>query len=91
MTLEEFSDILGVNLEITRYANQENRYTASFEHTEVKESRNSGILCSSYGDGNTPECAMNDYAGKISNKWLVLNAYTDNRKEFGVPSLEKLK
>jgi len=88
MTLEEFADIIGVDLTITRYANQENRYTASFQDAEVKESRYSGILGSEYGNDKTPALAMSDYADKISNKWLVLNAYSDNRKEFGVPSLE---
>ncbi len=88
MTLEELGDIAGVNLIITRYANQENRYTADFEHTEIKENQDSGILRSTYGNGKTPKCAMSDYAGKISNKWLVINAYSDNRKEFGIPLLE---
>jgi len=85
MTIEELADILAVDLQIRRYANQLNRYTASFERTGVKESKSDRILSSTHGNGKTPQEAISDYTKKICGKWLVVNAYSDNRIEFGVP------
>lgn len=85
MTIEELADILGVNLVIRRYANQNNRYTAEFERTEIKIQKESVFFYGEHGTGKTPQEAISDYAKKIRGKWLVINAYSNNRKEFGVP------
>ena len=85
MTIEELADILGVDLIIRRYANQNNRYIAQFERTEVKQCKTDKILNSEYGSAKTPQEAIEDYAKRICGKWLIINAYGENRKEFGVP------
>lgn len=87
MNICEFSDIIGVDLIIRRYANQKNRHTASFERTETKSSKESSILTGKYGNSNIDAAhAVIDYIEKIKGMWLVVNAMSeDSRKEFGVP------
>ena len=86
MTIYELADMLGSDLIIRRYANQKNRFTASFEHAETKPSESSSCLTSEYGNSHiSAENAISDYVNSIRGKWLVINAMLDSRKEFGVP------
>ena len=86
MNIEEFADILGVNLIITRYANQGGRYTAKFDGVEVKRDKHDVILCGLYGKSKSSHEAVADYVENIRGKWLVINAYQkEKRREFGVP------
>ena len=82
MKIEELADIIGVNLIIKRYANQNNRYTVKFERAEIKEH---GMLVSECGNGETIQEAINDYVQKIRGKCLVINGGSDIRAEFDVP------
>jgi len=86
MTLLELSDILNVDIVIRRYANQNGRYMARFDKAEVKENEGSVGLLGEFGNGKTAIGAMNNYASRISGKWLVIGALSDNRREFGVPA-----
>ena len=86
MTIGELSDIIGCDLIIKRHANQNGRYTAEFERTEVKNYKESSVMVRFYGNGGTPEEAVSDYVEKIRGKWLVINAMDEEkRREFGVP------
>ena len=85
MNIYELADIIGCDILIRRYANQNNRFVADFEHCGVKENKHDNILSSSYGEGKTASEALENYAKKIKGKWLVINAGTENRKEIGVP------
>ena len=85
MNIEKLGDKLVINIIIRRYANQSNRYTASFEDTETKEKRNDCGLSGKCGSGTSAKEAINDYTGLIQGKWLVINAMGDKRREFGVP------
>ena len=86
MKLEEFADIILKNFRLIRYANQGNRWSASFDRAEVKDTEHSSILMGSFGDGKTPSEAMNDYLEQIRGKVLVFNAGGGgNRQEYGVP------
>lgn len=79
----DFADIICVDIKITRYANQNNRWTAKFERTEI---RDNGVLRGVYGNGTSPRTAIEDYIKKIKGKLLVANAMSKtHRKEFGVP------
>ena len=89
MTIEELADVLGKNLIIKRYANQTNRYTAQFEHCETKESSHDPTLLGEYGNAVSAVGAIDNYAQKIRGKILVFNAYSDDRKTFGVPKTLK--
>jgi len=81
--LFDYLDIIGRDLVLRRYANQDSRWTAQIESCEVKEN---GVLKGSYGDGKTPEEAISDYMNQISGKCLVLRARSDSRREFTVPT-----
>jgi hypothetical protein len=85
MNIEEYADALNLQLDITRHANQGNRYTASFEHCEIKDSAESSVLSSAYGNGYSPATAIEDYAKKIKGKLLVVNAMSLDRREYFVP------
>lgn len=84
MNIFEFADIINRNIEITRHANQNGRYTAQFEHCEIKD----GIcLRGVYGEGRTPSEAVEDYAKKITGQTLVFYAMSDElRQEYVVPT-----
>ena len=82
MTIFDFADSINKNLVITRHANQDERYTVSFERSEVKDG---SALIGEYGQGNSPLGAVIDYWNKIQGKKLVFNAMTSSRQEFIVP------
>lgn len=83
MKLYDVADLLSVNLIITRYPNQNDRYTAQLEGCKVSEN---GFLVGVYGDGNTPMSALENYWGRIKGKKIVFNAMDkERRREFYVP------
>lgn len=86
MNIEEYADILNLDLRILRYPNQDNRYCAAFERCETKDDAGSGMLTSTSGNGNSPAEAINDYIERIRGKLLVVNAYGNKeRREYVVP------
>ncbi len=60
------------------------RYYVSFKNSEIL---GFGTLTSLSGNANTIDDALEYYCNEISNKTLVLNAYTENRKEIQIPTL----
>jgi len=87
MTIEELGDVLDLQLRIIRYPGQNNRYSATFDHAEIKANKHSAVLISMYGNGITPQSAIIDYTEQISGKWLVIGASSNKQREFGVPKL----
>lgn len=83
MKLGEFADVIGKDLLIRRYANQNNRFTCAFDGSEVKEGC---FLRGGFGDGDTVEKAIADYVQQIRGKHLVFNAYTPKREDYEVPA-----
>ena len=61
-TVEEFAETNSLTMVVTKHGPC--RYTASFDNCETKESAASGILESPYGDGQTANLAILDYANK---------------------------
>jgi len=60
------------------------RYYAKFKGVEVK----TGLtLEGAYGNGTTPEKAIEDYCKEISGKWIVVNAYGPSRALIYTPHL----
>lgn len=82
MTIFELADIAKKDLQITYHNNQEMRFTASLKYSETKRG---GMLVGSYGNGKTPNEAINNYVDDIKGKVLVFDAMSDKRREFGVP------
>ena len=72
------------NLIFRRYANQNNRYTVSFENCEIKEGL---ILASKYGQGKSLNEALLDYINQIKGQILVFNAMSAIRQEFTYPKI----
>lgn len=91
-TLEEFADRNGLTMVIrerTPHGLGERwhagvRFYASFEHAEVSDGH---VLISTFGNGATPEEAMENYAREISARRLVLDARTPGRRAIDVPHL----
>lgn len=80
--LEAFASTHNLRLCITKH---DWGWMTCFEFSEIKE----GImLVGQYGRGDSPSASVEDYAKAISGKLLVINAYTQNRKEIRVPQFQ---
>lgn len=94
--IERCNDAIDVPLSITAFADRyglvmrvrerererpgtATRFYASFISVEVKDGP---ILRGEYGNGATPEEAIQNYADAIRGKLLVQNAYGEGRREF---------
>ena len=85
MTLEEFADKHDLTLVINERRDPSlPRFYAQFKNCEVKEC---GVLRLSYGDGDTPEKAIENYQKEINLKTIVIDAYMSNRREIDAPHL----
>jgi hypothetical protein len=89
MDIIEFADLIGISIVIHYFPNQKTRFSASIDHGETKNSKEDGILRGTIGNGNSPVSALNDLAQSISNKWLIVRAYGDDRQEYHVPILSE--
>lgn len=82
MTLSEYCDAINVQIEIIRYPNQKERWSAKFYHCDVMDD---GMLCGTYGDGTNALTALRDYLKQIEGKRIALDAGSKERREFLVP------
>lgn len=82
MTIWDFADSINKNLIITRHANQNSRYTASFQDSEIKRG---SCLESVYGQGSSALRAIDDYWEQIQGKRIIFNAMNNHRQEFTIP------
>jgi hypothetical protein len=85
MNIYEFADEIDKKIIITRYPNQNNRFSAAFDYCETKRG---SCLCSEYGNGKTPQEALNNYKNKIVGKTLVFDAMSNDRQEYVAPKME---
>jgi len=80
MNIFEFADVIGKDLILRRYENQSGRWTCQFERGEIKD----GIfLVGEYGNGQTPDEAIQDYVEKIRGTRIVFSGYGE-RHEYNV-------
>ena len=80
-TIEAFAEQHDLTMEIherRRSIGAKDRFYAIFKSCEVKKGH---YLLGSFGDGDTPEHAILQYAKNISGKVLVFNAWSKDRKE----------
>ena len=83
MNISEFADVIDQDIIIRRYSSQSGRWSASFDHGEIKE----GIMLKGeYANGLSPNEALSNYARQIRGRKIVFHAYKDRRKEFIVPT-----
>jgi len=85
MNIQEYADTLNLEISMTRYANQNNRWTAKFERCETKDNAESCMLAGTYGNGTDPESALGDYVDSIRGKILVHRANQTDERRFVVP------
>ncbi len=81
MTLSDFLDAQGLDLVIRRYANQDERWTASFSQCDVSKGC---LLEGIYGEGHDPGSAISNYLREVKGKKMKLSAGTESRY-FTVP------
>jgi hypothetical protein len=84
MNIQDYCDILNIELVLRYYPNQESRWCARFPDCEVKE----GIfLVSSSGNAKTPEGAIENYLSAIRGETIVFHATSaELRREYVVPN-----
>ena len=83
-TIEEFADEYGLTMEVHERNlpnNSPDRFYAHFSKSDVLDDC---FLVGVFGNGNTEEDAIKNYAEKISMKILVIGAFSVNRKEINV-------
>lgn len=86
-SLEDFADKHNLHMVVTERKASEgsnDRFYARFDRVEVSEGC---ILRGTYGNGATPEQAIENYGQAISLKTLIYNAMGKNRKEISVPRI----
>lgn len=83
LSLDEFAERYGLVMRVHEREHVPpgtgNRFYASFVRVEVK---NGAMLRGEYGDGSTPETAIQNYSDLIRGKLLVYSAYGSDRREF---------
>jgi hypothetical protein len=92
MPLAKFADQHGLTMQIgertkTFYCGpdfENARFYARFKDCEVADDH---VLRGVFGNGSTPERAMDAYAKEISGQKLVVAAYTPQRREIYAPEL----
>lgn len=87
-TLQEFADQHGLVMEIYERDTKEFplllRYYARFENCEISDGI---VLISAFGNGKTPDDAMEDYTKQISGKKLIVST-NETRVVIHAPSLK---
>ena len=83
MNIQDYCDILNVEIKLTYYPNQQGRWCARFDNAEIKCN---GCLSSEYGDDISPTLEIKNYIEKIKGKTIVFYAMSDERKEYVVPT-----
>ena len=84
ITLLEFADIIGKQIQILyrpECQRPNKRFYAQFVDGEIKNEYHSPILAGDFGNGDTPNEALKEYASCISGKILVFNAFRNARRE----------
>ena len=89
MTIEEFAENNNLIMEVHERDNPKlPRCYAHFKHSEIKD----GIcLSGKFGDGETEQEAIRNYAKEISGQMLVIGAFSNDRRNIQVPRLIEKK
>lgn len=88
-TFDEFADQHGLVMLIKERAvdgkliGPDARYFAHFKDSDVSEP---GVLIGRYGNGASPEKAIEQYARELIGARLVIDAYTPERREIQCPN-----
>lgn len=88
-TIEEFADEHGLDMKVTERHKFPSpcKFYANFEGADVKEG---SAYVGAYGDGATEEEAIRNYAARISETTLVIDAFKPQQREIIVPVLVRV-
>jgi len=87
MNITELGIIIEKTLNINKYEEFPDYYV-DFHGVEISES-NDNIYKSVTGRGKTIKSATNDYARKLRNQTIVIDAFRRSRREFKIPKTLK--
>lgn len=76
MDVFDYADAMGLEIRVTRYSNQNERWSAQFEGVYTATSPDAGVKTGEYGNGNSAIDAIRDYVRKIVGKCLIFNPHT---------------
>jgi hypothetical protein len=90
MNITDIANLINQRLIINYRCNVEPsaQWYAHFESAELKQG---GILIGVYGNGATPDEAIENYCREIAGKLIVFNAMKPSRMEFTMPENLTLK
>jgi hypothetical protein len=86
-TIEQFADTHKLTMEVYERSlpiGHKERFYAHFERCEIIDDC---VLIGAFGNGRTPEEAIANYATEISMKRIVIDAFSQERREIEVPRL----
>lgn len=75
MTIFDYADSMNLEIRVTRYSNQSERWSAQFEGVYTADHPQAATKVGTYGNGKSAVEAIRDYAGKISGKCLIFNPH----------------
>jgi len=85
MNITEYADVINVNIHLTYHHNQDSRWSASFEDTEILN-RVGCLQIQDHGAGPSPEAALQNYIDLITGKFIVIDVMNkEQRREFKAP------
>lgn len=87
MTLERFADYYGLTMVVRERGADRvrgvSRYYACLAGVELMRD---GMLCSAFGDGDTPEEAIGEHVKRIAGSRIAIGAHTAERRNIDVPT-----
>lgn len=90
MEILDFEKEIGIELEVKNRGLKSSLpiFYVSFPKSEIASK---GMLIGKFGNGNTIDEALKDYADELSEETIIFNAYTSSRKEIKSPILVHTK
>ena len=85
MTIEEFAENNNLIMEV--HERDDPKLPRCYAHFKLSDIKDGSCLIGKYGDGETEQEAIRNYAKEISGKLLVIGAFSSDRRNIQVPRL----
>jgi hypothetical protein len=85
MTIEEFAENNNLIMEI--HERNDPKLPKHYAHFKLSDIKEGSCLIGKFGDGETEQEAIRNYAKEISGQLLVIGAFSNNRRNIQVPRL----
>lgn len=76
MNVFDYADAMGLEIRVTRYSNQNERWSAQFAGVYTADHPEAGTKVGTYGNGKSAMAAIRDYVEKVAGKCLIFNPHT---------------